>query len=567
MTSAADQHQTISARKKLVYRQKLRQLLGFIFRGANRPLLLLFIVTALLVATGGSALAHASLLQSTPADGSVLPRAPKTFVLTFNEPVSPIALRLVDADGSGSDLAAAVAAADETLAVTLPAIKNGTHALSWRVISSDGHAVGGSIIFSIGAADGHPMTVASTSAPDVIALMWTIRLLLYCCLFVGIGGRFFVTWIAEPIALPQPGNRIIVGTSLIGLGATVLALGLQGLDVVGAGLPHLLDGNTWYEGLITSYAATLAIAAFGLLLALLSGRVGNALLARLLSLTALLSIGAAFAMSGHASTAPPELLTRPAVFVHGVAIAFWVGSLLPLALLLRCGGPPAIAPLARFSKAIPIPVGLLLVSGIVLAVIQLGTISALWSSPYGLVLDGKLVLVVAALGLATWNRLALTPKVKSGGAIARLALVRSIVIEMALIAAILGLVSIWRFTPPPRAAVPEAIASEPIHIHVRSAEAMADLIIAPGKSGPSTIAIAVLDGQFAQLDLKGITLTLSNPTAGVQPIRRDARHIDGANWAIDVLTIPTPGKWLGRLDILVSDFKQTTLEADFELQR
>ena len=566
MTSATGANRTTGFRTKSVHHQGLRRFSGINSRWLRWRLPQLLLVLLLLVVTCGSALAHASLLQSAPTDGSVLPQAPKSFVLTFNEPVSPIALRLVDADGAGADLTA-VGAENETLTITLPAIKNGTHALSWRVISSDGHAVGGSIIFSIGAADGRPIAVAGNTAPDVVALMWTIRLLLYGCLFVGIGGRFFAIWIAGPAPLPQPTDGTITIALLIGLGTTVLALGLQGLDVVGADLPRLLDGNIWYQGLITSYAATLAIAAFGSLLALMSGRIPNPLPARLISATALLSIGAAFAVSGHASTAPPEILTRPAIFVHGIAIAFWVGSLLPLVLLIRRGGPPAITALARFSRAIPVPVGLMLVSGLFLAVIQLGTLSALWSTPYGLVLDGKLVLVFTALGFASWNRFALTHRVKSGGAVARLAMVRSIVIEMALIAAILGLVSIWRFTPPPRAAAPEAIASQPIHIHVRGSEAMADLTIAPGNSGPSTIAIAVLNAQFGQLDPKGITLTLSNPIAGVQPIRREARHIDGANWAIDVLTIPTPGKWTGKLDILVSDFKQTTLETDFELQR
>jgi copper transport protein len=566
MTSATGATAKTVIRTKSFHNQVLRRFSGFDARWPRWPLPLLLAVLIILVTTCGSALAHASLLQSEPTDGSVLPQAPKSFVLTFNEPVSPIALRLVDADGAGADLTA-VGAENETLTITLPPIRNGTHALSWRVISSDGHAVGGSIIFSIGAADGRPIAVAGNTAPDVVALMWTVRLLLYCCLFVGIGGRFFATWIAESTPLPPPADRLITTTLVVGLGAVALALGLQGLDVVGADLRRLLDGNIWFQGFITSYAATLAIAAFGLLLALVSGRIANPFPARLISAAALLSIGAAFAVSGHASTAPPEILTRPAVFVHGIAIAFWVGSLLPLALLIRRGGPPTITALTCFSRVIPVPVGLLLASGLLLAVIQLGTLSALWTTPYGLVLDGKLVLVVTALGFATWNRFALTHRVKSGGAVARLAMVRTIVIEMVLIAAILGLVSIWRFTPPPRAAVPEAIASQPIRIHVRGPEAMADLTIAPGNSGPSTIAIAVLNAQFGQLDSKGVTLTLSNPVAGVQPIRREARHIDGANWAIDVLTIPTPGKWLGKLDILVSDFKQTTLEVDFELQR
>ena len=96
---------------------------------------------------------------------------------------------------------------------------------------------------------------------------------------------------------------------------------------------------------------------------------------------------------------------------------------------------------------------------------------------------------------------------------------------------------------------------------------MADLVVTPGKVGPSSVAIAVLNGQFGPIDAKGITLTLSNPTAGIQPIKREARHIEGANWAVDVLTIPAAGKWITRVDVLVSDFEEITLQGEFDMPR
>ena len=57
----------------------------------------------------------------------------------------------------------------------------------------------------------------------------------------------------------------------------------------------------------------------------------------LLSLTALLGVGLALALSGHASNAAPQWLTRPSVFVHVVCVAFWVGALLPLIAAVQTG--------------------------------------------------------------------------------------------------------------------------------------------------------------------------------------------------------------------------------------
>jgi copper transport protein len=106
----------------------------------------LFVFTILNVSL--SAHAHASLLRSDPSDGSVMGSAPAQFILTFNEPVRPTVIRLVDANGAGIDLTD-VKANGETITIGVPIIGARTHALSWRVISADSHPVGGAIVFSI----------------------------------------------------------------------------------------------------------------------------------------------------------------------------------------------------------------------------------------------------------------------------------------------------------------------------------------------------------------------------------------------------------------------------------
>ena len=153
-----------------------------------------------------------------------------------------------------------------------------------------------------------------------------------------------------------------------GLVAAPVAVGLQGADALGVPLEGLAQKSVWQAGLETSFGPTAIAAAFALFAGLFALQAPAPAAARGLSLFGLLAIGFALALSGHASAASPQWLTRPAVFVHAVAVAFWVGSLFPLAAALRADAGTVV--LAAFSRAIPWAVAALIVSGTALAVVQ-----------------------------------------------------------------------------------------------------------------------------------------------------------------------------------------------------
>jgi copper transport protein len=115
-------------------------------------------------------------------------------------------------------------------------------------------------------------------------------------------------------------------------------------------------------------------------------------------------VGAALAVSGHASAAEPQWLTRPMVFLHGTGIAFWAGALLPLGLALNSQSADAGVFLRRFSRTIMPVVAVLAVAGIVLAIIQVQTLAALVNTAYGRLLRFKLELWVFLFTLAALNR-------------------------------------------------------------------------------------------------------------------------------------------------------------------
>jgi copper transport protein len=506
--------------------------------------------------------AHASLVRADPADGAVVAQPPAMLTLTFNEPVSPLIMRLIGP--SGEVVTPEVKAENATVTLTPPQpLRPGSHVLSWRVISADGHPVGGSVLFSVGAPSANARGVGAVETDRGVAVaIWAAKLALYLGLFVGVGGAAFVALFARKRPLPGRSESWIAATMVCGLLAAVLSVGLQGLDALALPLPELRQLEVWRTGLDTSYGTTALIAAAAFLLGLAVVRGSRQPFGRLLAALALAGVGVALAASGHAGTAAPRLLSRPSVFLHGVCVAFWIGALLPLLAVVRAGR--GTAELARFSRAIPFALAALAATGVVLAWIQLDHVDALWTTRYGQVLSGKLALVAALLGLAAANRYVLVPRFEAGDAEARRPLVRSVAIELAIALAILGAVALWRFTPPPRAL---AAVSEQVSIHFHGQRAMAQIEIEPMRARGAELHLMVMDGEFRPLAAKEVTLVFSNPAAGIEPVRR-AAILDGeASWRIDDLRIPVAGRWRLRVEILITDFDKVTLEDDVALPR
>jgi len=217
--------------------------------------------------------------------------------------------------------------------------------------------------------------------------------------------------------------------------------------------------------------------------------------------------------------------------------------------------------LAAFSRIIPVPLAVLIATGTYLAFIELDRPDALWTTSYGEVLSGKLALVLVLLAFAAANRYLLVPRLYASAAPRRLA--RAIAAESTLVLAILFTVATWRFTPPPRA----LIAAEATTIHFHDRKAMAQIDVEPVRARGAEVAIEVLDGKLHPLAAKEVTISLSNPDAGIEDMRREAVSLGTPRWRIDDLRIPVAGRWKMKVDILVDDFDKVTLEDDVLLPR
>ena len=505
-------------------------------------------------ATGASA--HASLVATEPADGSVLAAAPKTVQLRFNEPVMPAVISLIDAAGTTRD-DVAVSAVDQTVTLKLPDdLPRGTQVVSYRVVSADGHPVAGSLMFSIGAA------TAAAAAPvnDSVAavLIWLTRIGVYLGLFAGIGGAFFAAWIGQG----DSGRKLIIGALWIGLVSALASLGLQGLDVLALPLSAIATPSPWKAALTTSLGPSLLIAMAAMALALFAARSATMTIARVPTALAMTCAGLTLAASGHAATATPQWLTRPSLFLHGIGVAYWVGALAPLAIMARQRKDALPRALHRFSTAAVPIVGILALTGIALAVIQLESFAALIDTRYGIILSIKLALVVLLLALAALNRFYLTPIVAADHENTD-ALRGSIVLECVLVVAILGVVAGWRFTPPPRALA--AATETPLAVHIHTDNAMFQVLVSPGTVGSNGFVMQLMNGDGSSLIAREATLVLSLPERGIEPMERVASPGSDGSWHVGAVPLPYPGHWHMRIEALVTDFQKTTLQGELDI--
>lgn len=488
------------------------------------------------------ALAHAQLRGAVPGSGAILDAAPAEVILTFNEPIAPLQARLFGPDGSVQDAESRAHGPD--LIVTMPGgLAQGTHALSWRVVSDDGHPVGGTHVFSVGFDSGAPQA-APESVPWFAALA---RGALTLALVLGVGG---VVWAALS---HRPAPRPISWALWAVPPASLSIMAAQAMDLTGVGALALTDPAAWRVAMASPFALTAALAVVAAALAA-TGR--KALVFAAWALAAL-----SFAAAGHAARAEPVLLMAPLMFGHAAALIFWAGALPGLLAMLRA--PDAGAQMARFSRlAVPM-VAVLVLTGTALAWRQVETPAALLGTAYGWVLTAKLALVALVLALAARHRLVLTPQLAQGVPTARPAFARSLRLELVLMVAILALTAGFRLTPPPRALadLPETRAE--LHLHGR--QAMADITLIPGRPGPNQVEILPLDADFRPLTPLEITLFFSRPAEGLERIELRASLGEDGIWRAGPVHLPPGGPLDVVADILITDFRKEMIGGELAL--
>jgi copper transport protein len=325
-----------------------------------------------------SVLAHAQLLQTDPAAGSVVAAAPSQVTLVFSEPVTPAGFGVHVYSPSGEQVAGTLVQRGAVLIAPLPgAAQHGTYVVLWQVFAADTHPSRGAFAFSVVAASANPyaglldQASAGTSTPLGVALQALARWVHFIgfALVFGLVAYGALTHSRQPARLINAGIVLLIAAELLALVAQLASLSFDGDTVLAVlGSP------------------------FGRILGL---RLGAALLAWTLIATErdwpVLVLGGVIALlDGFTAHAIPNvpLVGQVLVAVHVGAMGLWVGGL--VGFIRR--------PDARFVRYAIATFGTAVATGLVLALVHTKWLTDLLTTDYGHALLIKMgVVAIAAL--------------------------------------------------------------------------------------------------------------------------------------------------------------------------
>jgi copper transport protein len=461
------------------------------------------IVVCIALATAEAAVAHATLVATTPGNGASLDRAPTRVVLRFDEPVETVsvAVRVFTAAGASVPVDDARKLTDREVAADLPPdLAPGTYTVAWRVVSVDSHPLRGAFVFAVGQPAGEVADVVQDSlaaerdsgglrAAQTIARFAALALVLLC-----LGGPALLLGGRHGPHLVRTTWRVVLGASLGLCLATLVWMAATGAEALGLGLEGLLRLEPLREVVGTSFgqawAARIALAlALAWIAALTLGGRLPARAAALGALGAAAGLAVTFPLSGHARV--EGLLGIMSDATHAAAAGAWVGGLaiLGLALVTAEDRRSLYADsVPSFSAVAITAVAVLLATGIVNAVVELPGLAALWESTYGrLVLAKSAVLAVLVAAGALQRRVAL-PRLRREEAGAGRLFRRVVAVELILMVVAIGVTTALVAEPPGRAATAEAVS-------VTSTVGSLDLklTVDPARAGRNEVDVYVLD--------------------------------------------------------------------------
>ncbi|QFT45381.1 Copper resistance protein D [Roseivivax sp. THAF40] len=256
----------------------------------------------------------------------------------------------------------------------------------------------------------------------------------YGAALLAMGGVMFAAVfarVADP-AIIRLAKRMAAVAACIGLAVLALRFGIRAARISGMGLSGATDpmmlGFVWQSPLGAA-AIWRGIGEAAVLTVLLPGLMGI-----IVPLFGAIAIAISYTLVGHTLGDPRGVLAG-LLTVHLLAVAFWVGALIPLYRAARTAQGAAL--LHRFGESAVWSVAALVVAGALLTWLLSGSLSAIFGTAYGIGLLTKVGVVCLLLTLAAGNKWRLVPALSADLPGADTALRRSILAEGIAVAAIL----------------------------------------------------------------------------------------------------------------------------------
>ena len=525
------------------------------------------------------AAAHAGLVRSDPASDQVVQTAPRTVTLTFSESVETAlgAIRVFDAsarrvDGGDTTRAGGNAVStriDQTLA-------RGSYTVSWRVASADGHPIDGAFVFHVGAPGERPEGVAGQVAqrpPTAVARAGDAARFLNLVLVIALIGGIAVNLMIFAGRDPEIERRLWYVIAGIGFALSIVAAAtivLYAAQIAGSGLGETTNGTALSAVLGTRFGhvrlAQLVVAEVIAIAAVWAPSPGGA---RWLKRgIAVLAAGLAVTpgLSGHAGASGALAVVADAG--HVLAASVWVGGLAMVTLGLALAGDRrrelAGAVFPRFSTLALWGVAVLLVAGTVGGLTQVDRLSALWETTYGKLLLAKIALAMVLIGFGVMNRRAVRRLGQSPGSgtgvLTRLQ--RSVAVEFALMAVVIGVTSALITKPPAKAIA----AAQPVAVSAsgRIGDLDVRLVVDPGATGSNAVN-AYLTRSGTPQTVDEVTVTARPKVGDIGPFRLIATPSDSGRYVTPELQAPVGGLWTFEVAVRRGEFDLDSATFDIPL--
>lgn len=383
-------------------------------RGSHRALAIAVLVAAFVHAARGVLHAHAMLVASEPAAESVVATSPARVRLLFSEEIEPSLahVTVVAGDGHVDQLHVTGDPHDVDAVIgTVGRLSAGAYRIVWHVVSADGHPVGGSFVFWVGAKAGAtPPAITDDERP--INSTWGLTvaaapLVPAVLRGIAVGVTMALAGVLLFVAVAHhgstsSGDRLVRWLSI----AAPLLLGLHALAwSVNAAPDHRLTADSLASA-IGSTVGRIELWRLGLAVLALWAvwLVRRPWLALVFAAGAIALSGA----TGHSAAISP-MVAMPARAVHLLAASGWLGGLL---WLLVCRGM-AIERFVREAlrvSAVALWASLLVAaSGVTMAAVFLTSPRDLVDSAYGAVLLAKVLGLLALMAFGAYHRFRAMP--------------------------------------------------------------------------------------------------------------------------------------------------------------
>lgn len=581
-----------------------------VFRMLKRAGALCLLLFVVLGAAASPASAHAVLIDTVPAGGALLSAVPNEVSITFNETVlaDDTAIVVVGQDGKAVNEPAAANGA--TVTAQLKGDLSGWYAVSWHVVSADGHPISGAYTFRVGVGpNAVPQGLIDQAkaglTPDASARYgWAASQFLSSLSIVVLAGTIFMLAVIGTNSL----RNLTILALIVGVIAaftSILAAGFNGPQVApnidlfngpaspvylfrgaAAGLATLLialGASRSFENATPSKAPTLQTATTSPLandtpipgesegdLHNTNDIEGsrnrqeapepinpkNGVLGLVALAVALVGVGVSI-RSGHAFSKGG--IAYVAVTIHLVFAACWLGAIPALALSIRQTNESARVAFARFSRQAAGLVAVVFVSGAVGTLALSGGISNI-ARTWGLLMVAKVALVFVAVVIGAWNRWNVLPFWQS---LHKSQILAPTILESTVLVLVVALsISILHNGPPSQV----VIDSGPVTIVETIDDLNIQMVIDPGKPGTNDLHLYVTDLEGKAVPVEDATITYSSPDLGIGNITPTLSNLGFGHFSARVSDLGVAGKWDVNVLVRPDTFSQVELNETVEIR-